>query len=80
MEIVLGIDNVVFISILAGRLPPEQRDRARVVGLALAMLMRVGLLFSINWIANLTTPLFAILVTWTFLATAMFLLLWFSGA
>ena len=61
LEIVLGIDNVVFISILAGRLPPEQRDRARIIGLALAMLMRVGLLFSISWIANLTNPLFAIL-------------------
>ena len=57
LEIVLGIDNIVFISILAAKLPPEQRDRARIVGLALAMVMRVGLLFSINWIANLTEPL-----------------------
>jgi predicted tellurium resistance membrane protein TerC len=60
LEIVLGIDNVIFISILAGRLPAEQRDRARLVGLSLAMIMRIGLLFSINWIATLTTPLFAI--------------------
>jgi predicted tellurium resistance membrane protein TerC len=60
LEIVLGIDNVIFISILAGKLPPEQRDRARLVGLGLAMLMRIGLLFSINWIANLTEPLFGI--------------------
>ena len=61
LEIVLGIDNVIFISILAGRLPAEQRDRARLVGLSLAMIMRVGLLFSISWIANLTTPLFDVL-------------------
>ena len=60
LEIVLGIDNIVFISILAGRLPPEQRDRARVVGLALALVMRIALLFSISFIATLTAPLFAI--------------------
>ena len=58
LEIVLGIDNVIFISILAGKLPPNQRDRARLVGLSLAMLMRIGLLFSINWVASLTEPLF----------------------
>jgi predicted tellurium resistance membrane protein TerC len=60
LEIVLGIDNIVFISILAGKLPEHQRDRARIVGLSLAMFMRIALLFSINWIANLTEPLFDI--------------------
>ncbi len=58
LEIVLGIDNVIFISILAGKLPPAQRDRARIVGLALAMLMRIALLFSISWVVGLTDPLF----------------------
>ena len=60
LEIVLGIDNVIFISILAGKLPAAQRDRARIIGLSLAMLMRIALLFAINWIANLTEPLFAL--------------------
>ncbi|MDP9362883.1 MAG: TerC family protein [Chloroflexota bacterium] len=58
LEIVLGIDNVIFISILAGKLPAQQRDRARVVGLSLAMLMRVALLFSISWVVGLTDPIF----------------------
>jgi predicted tellurium resistance membrane protein TerC len=61
LEIVLGIDNVIFISILAGKLPPEQRDRARIVGLSLAMFMRIALLFSISWVIGLTAPLFNIL-------------------
>lgn len=61
LEIVLGIDNVIFISILAGKLPEEQQARARFVGLALAMVMRILLLFSIAWIARLTAPLFTIL-------------------
>jgi predicted tellurium resistance membrane protein TerC len=60
LEIVLGIDNVIFISILADRLPASQRDKARLLGLALAMIMRILLLLSINWIANLTEPLFHI--------------------
>ncbi|MGQ0815333.1 MAG: TerC family protein [Gemmatimonadota bacterium] len=60
LEIVLGIDNVIFISILAGKLPPEQRDRARVIGLSLAMLMRVALLLVISWVVRLTEPLFAV--------------------
>ncbi len=60
LEIVLGIDNIVFISILAGRLPPDQRERARKLGLSLAMLIRVGLLLSIAWMMQLTTPLFSI--------------------
>jgi predicted tellurium resistance membrane protein TerC len=61
LEIVLGIDNVVFISILADKLPPERRDRARKIGLALAMLMRIGLLFSLAWIIQLTAPLFSVM-------------------
>ena len=61
LEVVLGIDNVVFISILAGRLPPEQQRRARLTGLSLAMLMRIALLFSISFVIGLTAPLFAVL-------------------
>lgn len=60
LEIVLGIDNIIFISILVGRLPPEQRDRARNIGLALAMVARLGLLFSLVWIMGLVNPLFSI--------------------
>jgi len=59
MEIVLGIDNIVFITILAGKLPEHQQARARVIGLALAMLTRIGLLLSITWIMRLTSPLFS---------------------
>lgn len=55
LEIVLGIDNVVFISVLAGKLPAAMQKRARNVGLSLAMLMRIGLLLSISWIMSLTT-------------------------
>ena len=61
LEIVLGIDNVIFISILAGKLPPAQRERARIVGLSLAMLMRIALLFSISWVIGLTEPIFELL-------------------
>ena len=60
LEIVLGIDNIVFISVLADRLPPEQRAKARQLGLALAMITRILLLFSITWIMQLTTVLFTI--------------------
>lgn len=60
LEIVLGIDNVIFISILAGKLPEGQRDKARIIGLSLAMFMRVALLFSISWVIGLTEPLFAL--------------------
>jgi predicted tellurium resistance membrane protein TerC len=60
LEIVLGIDNVVFISILAGKLPLEQQARARRVGLSLAMLIRIGLLLSLAWIIRLTAPLFSV--------------------
>ncbi|HEX2458949.1 MAG TPA: TerC family protein [Vicinamibacterales bacterium] len=60
LEIVLGIDNIVFISILAGRLPKESRARARKVGLSLAMIMRIALLLSITWVMRLTAPLFTV--------------------
>ena len=60
LEIVLGIDNVVFISILAAKLPPDQQAKARRIGLLLAMAMRIGLLFSLAWIMRLTEPLFAV--------------------
>jgi predicted tellurium resistance membrane protein TerC len=58
MEIVLGIDNIVFISILAGKLPESQQDKARTLGLALAMITRIMLLLSLSWVMRLTTPLF----------------------
>ncbi len=61
LEIVLGIDNVVFISILAGKLRQDQQARARRIGLALAMLMRIVLLLSLSWIIQLTAPLFTVL-------------------
>jgi predicted tellurium resistance membrane protein TerC len=60
LEIVLGIDNVVFISILSGKLPPAQQGRARTVGLSLAMGMRILLLLSIAWIIKLTAPIFTV--------------------
>jgi CBS domain containing-hemolysin-like protein len=60
LEIVLGIDNLIFIAILAEKLPPHQRDRARVIGLSLALLMRLALLSVISWLVTLTTPLFSI--------------------
>lgn len=60
LEIVLGIDNLVFIAILADKLPPEQRDRARLIGLSLALIMRLGLLASISWLVTLTAPLFEV--------------------
>jgi predicted tellurium resistance membrane protein TerC len=60
LELVLGIDNVIFISILSGKLPAEQQARARYVGLSLALVMRVILLFSLSWIIGLTAPLFSV--------------------
>ncbi|MGV2880062.1 TerC family protein [Pantoea vagans] len=60
LEIVLGIDNLVFIAILADKLPPKQRDKARLIGLSLALVMRLGLLSLISWIVTLTTPLFSV--------------------
>ena len=60
LEIVLGIDNIIFISILVSRLPPERRETARITGLALAMVTRVALLFSIVWLTRLTRPLVSV--------------------
>jgi predicted tellurium resistance membrane protein TerC len=60
LEIVLGIDNVVFISILADKLPVEQQRKARILGLSLAMVFRIGLLFAASWVVGLTAPLFSI--------------------
>ena len=60
LEIVLGIDNIIFLSILASRLPKDQQPRARVLGLGFAMLTRIALLFSITWLIGLTAPLFSI--------------------
>src|SRR5690606_21069216 len=60
LEIVLGIDNIIFISILVGRLPEHQRQRARVIGLGLAMFTRILLLLSLAWVMSLTTPWFTI--------------------
>ena len=61
LEIVLGVDNIIFISILVGRLPPEKRDLARRLGLSLAMGSRIALLLSLAWIMRLTEPLFTVL-------------------
>lgn len=60
LEIVLGIDNLIFISILAGKLPPDRQDLARKVGIAAALVSRLGLLFALTWIMKLTAPLFAV--------------------
>lgn len=60
LEIVLGIDNLIFIAILSDKLPPGQRDRARITGLSLALFMRLALLASISWVMSLTAPLFAL--------------------
>ncbi|MGB7160561.1 MAG: TerC family protein [Tepidisphaeraceae bacterium] len=57
LEVVLGIDNIIFISVLADKLPAEQQNKARLIGLSLAMIMRIGLLLSISWIMSLTTPI-----------------------
>lgn len=61
LEVVLGIDNIIFISILAGKLPKSEQARAREVGLLLAMLTRIALLFSLAWLSRLTQPLFRLL-------------------
>lgn len=61
LEIVLGIDNIIFISILVGRLPAKSRDLARRLGLGFAMVSRIGLLFSLTWVMTLTAPLFTLL-------------------
>lgn len=59
LEIVLGVDNIIFISILCGRLPEHQREKARTIGLMFAMLTRIGLLFTLSWLMTLTAPLFS---------------------
>lgn len=61
MEIVLGIDNIIFISILTNKLPLHQQSRVRTIGLLAALVMRIGLLFSLSWMMSLTTPLFTFL-------------------
>lgn len=61
LEVVLGVDNIIFISILAGRLPEAQRPRARMLGLGFAMLTRIGLLLSLTWVMTLTEPLFSVI-------------------
>lgn len=60
LELVLGIDNIIFISIISSRLPKEQQNKARMMGLGLAVLTRIMLLFSLAWLASLTEPLFAV--------------------
>ncbi|MDE1994567.1 MAG: hypothetical protein KGI75_18830, partial [Rhizobiaceae bacterium] len=60
LEIVLGIDNLVFIAILADKLPPHQRDAARLIGLALALVIRLALLASVAWVVTLTEPLISL--------------------
>jgi predicted tellurium resistance membrane protein TerC len=61
LEIVLGIDNIIFISIVTGRLPPESQARGRFIGLMLAMVMRIALLISLTWVMGLTADLFSVL-------------------
>lgn len=61
MEVILGIDNVIFISVLVSRLPKEQADKARTIGLALAFFFRVGLLFTLTWMIGLVEPVFSLL-------------------
>lgn len=63
LEIVLGIDNVVFIALVVGHLPPEQRDKARIIGLTLALIFRIAMLFGLVWLIGLTQPLFSLLGT-----------------
>jgi predicted tellurium resistance membrane protein TerC len=65
MEVVLGIDNIVFITILCSRLPPDKQLGARRLGLAVALLARIGLLFAITWVIGLTKPLFTLVVEWS---------------
>ena len=61
LEIVLGIDNIIFISIQASKLPPHQQEKARLMGLGLAMFIRIALLFSLTWLMGLTAPIFTLL-------------------
>lgn len=73
IEIVLGIDNLVFIAILAEKLPPEQRDKARIIGLSLALIMRLGLLSIVSWLVTLTQPIVH-LFNWSFSGRDLILL------
>ncbi len=74
LEIVLGIDNVIFIALVVQHLPPEQRKKARIIGLSLALFMRIGLLFSLVWVMGLTEPLFSVAgYDWSGQALMMFL-------
>ncbi|HSL28021.1 MAG TPA: TerC family protein, partial [Anaerolineales bacterium] len=61
LELVLGVDNVIFISILAGKLPVEQQQKARTTGIMMAVITRILLLFSLSWIIGLTEPLFSVI-------------------
>jgi len=76
LELVLGIDNIIFISILAGKLPADQQPRARTLGLALAMITRILLLLSIAWLAKLTAPLLTI---WSYALSGRDLILFLGG-
>ncbi|XTZ40108.1 CNNM family cation transport protein YoaE [Salmonella enterica] len=76
LEIVLGIDNLVFIAILADKLPPKQRDKARLIGLSLALVMRLGLLSLISWMVTLTQPLFSV---WNFTFSGRDLIMLLGG-
>ena len=73
LEIVLGIDNVIFIAILSGRLPHDQQARARRLGIAMAVISRIALLLSISWVMGLTKPLFTIM-DWTITGKQLILL------
>lgn len=64
LEIVLGVDNIVFLSIVSARLPKDEQPKARTIGLGLAMLFRIALLFSISWLVQLTKPIFGIHMSW----------------
>lgn len=76
LEVILGIDNIIFIAIVAGKLPREQQGKARLIGLSLALIMRIILLFSISWIASLKDALFYI---GSFGATGRDIILFFGG-
>ncbi|MEJ5268780.1 MAG: hypothetical protein WHS85_01040 [Hydrogenophilus sp.] len=73
LEIILGIDNVIFLAILVNRLPKAQQTKGRILGLSLAMLTRIALLFSLTWMMRLTTPLFS-LFSWSFSGRDLILL------
>lgn len=76
LEVVLGIDNLIFIAILADKLPPHQRDKARIIGLTLALFMRLGLLSVISWLVSLTQPLVSF---WGYSFSGRDLILFFGG-